>query len=150
MKGYLFFNRFYVTKTGKPFFCCIKIFIEEIYMTEKELKKLNRYQLLEIIIMQTEEIEKLTQELEHTKKLLENRKIDMACAGNIAKASLVLSGVFEAAQAAADVYLDSVKEYSDKAEEIITSAHTEAQRIIETARQQAVKTECAVFSDETE
>jgi len=123
---------------------------EEIDMTEKEIKKLNRYQLLEIIIMQTEEIEKLSSELAHTKKMLENRKIDIACAGNIAKASLMLSGVFEAAQDAADIYLESVKEYSNKAEEILVSAQMEAKQIIETAKKKAKQIESATLADKTE
>lgn len=119
-------------------------------MTEKEIKKLNRYQLLEIIIMQTEEIEKLNSELAHTKKMLENRKIDIACAGNIAKASLMLSSVFEAAQDAADIYLESVKEYSNKAEEILVSAQMEAKQIIETAKKKAKQIESATLADKTE
>ena len=80
-------------------------------MTEKELKKLNRYQLLELIIIQTEEMDKMKQELEETKAKLEKQQIMLANAGNIAEASLQLSGVFEAAQKAADIYLKSVKEY---------------------------------------
>ena len=103
-------------------------------MTEKELKKLNRYQMLEIIIMQTEELQKLTEELEMTKALLEKQQITVASAGNIAEASLRLSGVFEAAQTAADIYLNSVKEYSEKADKIIEEAQAQAQKIIEEAR----------------
>lgn len=78
-------------------------------MTEKELKKLNRYQLLELIIMQTEEMEKLKKELEDTKAKLEQKQILLSKAGNIAEASLQLSGIFETAQKAADIYLASVK-----------------------------------------
>lgn len=79
-------------------------------MTEKELKKLNRYQLLELIIIQTEEMEKMKKELEDTKVKLEKKEILLSEAGNIAEASLQLSGIFEAAQKAADIYLASIKE----------------------------------------
>ena len=108
-------------------------------MTEKELKKMNRYQLLEIIIMQMEELEKVNAELEETKALLHEQKMSMARAGNIAQASLKLSGVFEAAQNAADLYLESVKEYTEKADEIIVNAQKEAQRIIKIAKYKAEK-----------
>ena len=91
----------------------------DIVVTEKELKKLNRYQLLELIILQTEEMEKLRKEHEETKAKLEKRQIIMEKVGNIAEASLQLSGIFEAAQMAADVYLESVKEYVGAAEEIV-------------------------------
>lgn len=106
-------------------------------MTEKELKKLNRYQLLELIIIQTEEMEKLKKELEDTKAKLEKQQIMMAKAGNIAEASLQLSGIFEAAQRAADVYLESVKEYADRAEEIVELAKVEAKQIALSARSEA-------------
>ena len=106
-------------------------------MTEKELKKLNRYQLLELIIIQTEEMEKLKKELEDTKAKLEKQQIMMAKAGNIAEASLQLSGIFEAAQRAADVYLESVKVYADRAEEIVELAKVEAKQIALSARSEA-------------
>lgn len=102
-------------------FFCVLIFLDKgvTVVTEKELKKLNRYQLLELIILQTEEMEKLKKELEETKAKLEKRQIIMEKVGNIAEASLQLSGIFEAAQMAADVYLESVKEYVGAAEEIV-------------------------------
>ena len=107
-------------------------------MTEKELKKLNRYQLLEIIIMQTEELEKVKAELEQTKEMLEKHNIELSRAGDIAQAALKISGVFEAAQSAADIYLESVKEYADKADKIIADAKAEAEKIKEDARNAAV------------
>ena len=78
-------------------------------MTEKELKKLNRYQLLELIIMQTEELEKVKTQLADAEEKLQQRSIQLSEAGNIANAALQLSGIFEAAQAAADLYLENVK-----------------------------------------
>ena len=57
-------------------------------MTEKELKKLNRYQLLEMIILQTEQVNELTAELEKTRAPLESQQIRAAQAGSIAAAAL--------------------------------------------------------------
>ena len=107
-------------------------------MTEKELKKLNRYQLLEIIIMQTEELEKVKAELEQTKEMLEKHNIELSRAGDIAQAALKISGVFEAAQSAADIYLESVKEYAGRADKIIADAKAEAEKIKEDARNIAI------------
>ena len=42
-------------------------------MTEKELRKLNRYQLLEVMMMQTERISKLETELQATRAQLEEK-----------------------------------------------------------------------------
>ena len=47
-------------------------------MTEKELKKLNRYQLLELLMMQTEQNEKLQQEKEQLQA--ECEKLQFECA----------------------------------------------------------------------
>ena len=78
-------------------------------MTEKDLKKLNRKQLLELLLQQTERAELLEAELEETKQKLNNRLIKEKEAGSIAAAALQLSGIFEAAQTAADLYLESIK-----------------------------------------
>ena len=83
-------------------------------MTEKELKKLNRKQLLELLLRQTERVETLETELAETKRQLEDKRITEMEAGSIADAALKLNGIFEAAQKAADQYLDNVKEYSKK------------------------------------
>ena len=79
-------------------------------MTEKELRKLNRYQLLELILIQSEKIDDLEKQLESVQNELREQKINVEKAGSIAEAALQLSGVFEAAQRAADLYLKSIKE----------------------------------------
>lgn len=83
-------------------------------MTEKELRKLNRYQLLELILIQSEQIQELEKQLEDTKAELKEQKIRIKNAGSIAEAALELSGVFEAAQQAADLYLKSIKEREER------------------------------------
>jgi len=79
-------------------------------MTGKELKKLSRAELLELLLEQVEENEKLRQKNEELEKRLEDRVIKITEAGSIAEAALKLNGVFEAAEAAAKQYLDSLKE----------------------------------------
>lgn len=77
---------------------------------EKELKKLKRDQLLEIMLRQQEKIEeqeKVISELEHK---LNDKRIAIETCGSIAEASLVLNDVFSAAQAAADQYLENIKQ----------------------------------------
>jgi len=79
-------------------------------MTGKELKKLSRAELLELLLEQVEENEKLRQKNEELEKKLEDRVIKITEAGSIAEAALKLNNVFEAAEAAAKQYLDSLKE----------------------------------------
>lgn len=83
-------------------------------MTEKELKKLTRYQLLELLIVQTERADKLEQQLKKVQGRLNNQEIQMTVLGSIAEASLQLSGVFEAAQKAADQYLEAARAQAEK------------------------------------
>ncbi|MBQ0064169.1 MAG: DNA repair protein [Firmicutes bacterium] len=78
-------------------------------MTEQELRKKSRKDLLEILVKQSELIDSLKEELEETKKELEKKQIVIANAGSIAQASLELTHIFEEAQKAADLYLQNVK-----------------------------------------
>ena len=77
-------------------------------MTAKELKKLKRSELLEILLARTEEVEKLKKELDEANKKLEDRKIQIENAGSIAEAALKINGIFEAAEQAAKDYLQSI------------------------------------------
>lgn len=97
-------------------------------MTDKQLKKLSRAELLEILIQQTKRNDSLEAELSEMKAayeekisryetLLEEKNITIAESGSIAEASLKLSGIFEAAQQAADVYLESIKQLEKRTEE---------------------------------
>jgi ClpP class serine protease len=78
-------------------------------MTEKELKKLKRTELLEMLLVQTKRVEELEQELEKKNKQLEDKRIVTEQTGNLADAVLKLNGVFEAAQKAAEQYLYNIK-----------------------------------------
>lgn len=106
-------------------------------MTEKELKKLNRYQLLELIILQTEQINELEKQLANAKERLESQQIQTTQAGSIAEAALQLSGIFKAAQSAADTYLQNVKRHTDNAIQIEEEAKVSAQKLLESTRAEA-------------
>ena len=78
-------------------------------MTEKELLKLKRSEMLEIMLAQSREIDDLRKELEETRAALEDRKIKVRKAGSLAEASLQLTNIFEEAQRAADLYVENIK-----------------------------------------
>ena len=77
-------------------------------MTTKELRKLSRAELLRMLLEQTRETERLRGELNQAREQLESREILLEEAGSIAEASLRLNRIFEAAQQAADQYLENV------------------------------------------
>lgn len=81
---------------------------------KNSLKSLSKLELLELLAEQEHEIQELKQQLEEKNQLIEQRTLCMKQSGNIAQAALALNGVFEAAQKAADQYVESVKEMIDK------------------------------------
>ena len=78
-------------------------------MIEKDLKKLRRSELLEIMLDQSYEIDQLRKRVKELEAQLEDRRIKIENAGSIAEASLQLTKVFEEAQKAADLYLENVR-----------------------------------------
>ena len=77
--------------------------------SQNPLRKLSKLQLLELLAQQERELQALRKELEEKNAALDDRRIQMEKAGSIAEAALKLNEVFEAAQRAADQYLESVK-----------------------------------------
>ncbi|MBR3317025.1 MAG: hypothetical protein IKG21_04310 [Atopobiaceae bacterium] len=76
---------------------------------ERRLQKLKRDELLQILLEIEQENEQLVEENRQLKSRLAQQEVIISEAGSIAEASLKLSGVFEAAQEAADRYVASVK-----------------------------------------
>ena len=87
-------------------------------MTEQELRRLSRKELLEMLIMQSEELESTKKKLANTKSKLLEREISIDNAGSIAEAALQVNGVFEAAQKACEQYIDNIKNLSKRQETI--------------------------------
>lgn len=78
-------------------------------MEDRDIRKLSRGDLLEMLVELSKENDRLKEELEEANKKLENRRISATEAGSLAEASLKLNGVFEAAEKAAQDYLYNIK-----------------------------------------
>ena len=83
-------------------------------MTEKELRRLSRRELLEMLITRTMENERLTEELQQARKELSDREFIQERAGSMAEAALQLNGVFEAADRAAREYLETIRRMAEE------------------------------------
>ncbi len=81
-------------------------------MTDRELKRMSRAGLLELLSEQSRELDRLREENERLSERLRDREILIRESGSIAEAALKLNGVFEAAQSAADQYIRSVRHIS--------------------------------------
>lgn len=97
-------------------------------MTDKELQKLSRTELLELLISQTEENERLKKQIEASSAKLTDRQINIENAGSIAEASLMLNGVFEAAEKAAKQYLENIERLNDNTENECRSIRENAEK----------------------
>lgn len=87
------------------------------HINKKELKKLTRIELLEMLVEQSREVDRLKSELEKAKQELNNKKIAIENSGSIAEAALALTGVFEKAQEAVDLYVANIEYKGNKANE---------------------------------
>ena len=83
-------------------------------MTERELRRLSRSDLLELLLAQRKENEQLRCLLDQTQAQLADRTIKINSAGSIAEASLQLSGIFDAAQDSCQYYLDNIRQLSER------------------------------------
>lgn len=108
-------------------------------MTNKELKKLSRAELLEMLLNQTKEVERLRTELDKTQRLLYQRQVQFAEAGNLAEAMISVNGIMDSAQITANQYLENIAameaETRQKCEKMLLAAAQEARRILENAKQ---------------
>lgn len=82
-------------------------------MTDLEISKLTRKELIEMLLDLTEENDRLKEENDRLAKERNQRKIAVETSGTMAEAALKLNRVFEAADAAAKQYLQNIKARAD-------------------------------------
>lgn len=86
-------------------------------MNYKELRRMSRRDLLEMLLNLTKENERLQKENEDLEEKLRNRTVTIQEAGSVAEAALQLNGVFQTAQDAADQYLLNMQQRCQRMEE---------------------------------
>lgn len=87
-------------------------------MTDKEVRKLSRKDLLQILVEQGKEIRELKRKLAEAEAALSDRQLTIDHAGSIAEAALQLNGVFAAAQAACDQYTENIRAMQQRQEQV--------------------------------
>ncbi len=117
-------------------------------MNKKELKHLKRSQLLELLIEQTKENNELRLKLEAANAKLAEKEIQLSNAGTIARASLELNGVFEAAQNAADQYIENIKRMEKEQQELCESLR-QAEKALEEEKERLSSMPCSEPEPET-
>jgi cell division septum initiation protein DivIVA len=107
-------------------------------MTDKEFKRLNRSELIDIIYQFQLKVDELTEQNEELEQKLADKRIRLSNAGNIADAALEINDCFRSAQNAAEQYLNEIKAIREEAEaerqRIIADAQAEAAAILADAK----------------
>lgn len=115
-------------------------------MTDKQLKKLSRGELLQMLIALTEENDVLKAELSEAQQKLADRRIICDKAGSIAEAAMELNGVFSSAQNAVQQYIENIEHINDECEKIkndtLMQAQKEADDIIKNAEKYSKDLHC--------
>ena len=106
-------------------------------MTDKELRRLGRPELIEIIYQLEKSQEESRQEIARLQVRLQDRTLRLSEAGSIAQAALQVNGVMEAAQAAADQYVQAAEADRQQARTELSDAQVRAERFVADAQTQA-------------
>ena len=117
-------------------------------MTDKEFKRLNRAQLIDIIYQLQIKQKELEDENLQLKEELEDKRIRLRQAGNIAEAALSIHDVLQTAQDAAALYLEEIRtmqaEVEEECRQTLKKARQEAAAIVERASKQYAAYDSAV------
>lgn len=124
-------------------------------MKTKELSKLSRLEILELLLEQSKEVERLNQEINELKEKVENKPVISNELGSLAEVSLEINSILENAQKAADIYLNNVKQMNrrqviepvdediyQKSQDMLAQTQYECERLKEETRK-----ECKLIID---
>lgn len=108
-------------------------------MTDRQLRKLKRSDLLKLLLEEKKENEALRTQMQQMQMQLENKQLHIDQSGSLAEAALRLGGIFEAAESACQYYTDNIRNLSGRQEEICRKMEQETRekcdRMLEHARQ---------------
>ena len=78
-----------------------------------DLAKMKKQEILEIMLAQGEEIDRLRAQVAELEERLKDRELLIERCGSLAEASIRVTKVFEEAQKAADIYLENIRRHHE-------------------------------------
>lgn len=100
-------------------------------MITKELKRLSRRELVDIIYQLKKNEQELQEEIETLRNELEEKRIHISNAGSIADAAMSVTQVFSSAQMTADIYLQEISRMREDTEKECTKKVEDARKKVE-------------------
>ena len=129
-------------------------------MTDKDLRKLNRAELLQMLLDQSRQNDALRAQLDQANAQLASRQVALDEAGSIAEAAMQLNQVFASAQRAADQYLENIRTLSGRQEAVCAKREAESrskceQMLAETQKkcqslEEQTRSRCEAMTSEAE
>ena len=127
-------------------------------MISKELKKLSRRELVDIIYQLKKNEQQMQEKIAALEEALQEKRIRVSVAGSIAEAAADITNLFSTAQLTADLYLREIASMKADTErecaKMIEDARVRAEQIISGAENQASGISCPdqswLFQDETQ
>ena len=107
-------------------------------MIGKELKRLSRRELVDIIYQLKKNEQEKQEEMAALEEALQDKRIRISVAGSIAEAAADITRIFSAAQRTADLYLNEIAAMKEDTEKecakMLEDARKQAERILAEAR----------------
>ncbi len=100
-------------------------------MISKELKRLSRRELVDIIYQLKKNEQEMQEEIESLKNELEDKRIHISTAGSIADAAMSVTNVFSTAQMTADLYLREISLMKEDTEKECATKMEDAKKKVE-------------------
>ena len=109
-------------------------------MNNKELKKLSRRELVDLIYLMKKNEQQMQEELDALQQAAQDKRIRLSNAGSIAEAAAGMTQIFSAAQTTADLYLQEIAAMKEDTEKecakMIEDAQNKVNDILREGQQQ--------------
>ncbi len=100
-------------------------------MISKELKKLNRRELVDVIYQLKKNEEQMQEKIASLEAELQDRRMHLSVAGSIVEAATDITGIFSVAQSTADLYLSEIASMKEDTQRECTDMIEEAKKKVE-------------------
>ena len=99
-------------------------------MISKELKKMSRRELMDIIYQMKKNEQQMQEEIASLQETLQDKRLRLSIAGSVAEAAASITNVFSAAQMTADLYLQEISCMKEETERVCAAKIEEANQTV--------------------